>query len=59
MWMDADEVVRRGLDAVERGRVVCVPGRINRMIKVVMDLLPDRVALGLVARRAKHFRLRD
>jgi short-subunit dehydrogenase len=59
MWMDADEVVRRGLDAVERGRVVCVPGRINRTIKVVMDLLPDRVALGLVARRAKHFRLRD
>jgi short-subunit dehydrogenase len=59
MWTDADEVVRAGLDALERGRVVCVPGRFNRAIKVLMDLLPDRIALGLVARRAKHFRVRD
>ena len=59
MWSDAHDVVRQGLDAMERGRVVCVPGRANRAIKVLMDLLPDRVALGLVARRAKHFRIRD
>lgn len=59
MWSDADDVVRQGLDAVERGRVVCVPGRANRAIKTLMDLLPDRAALGLVARRAKHFRVRD
>ncbi len=59
MWMDAPEVVRAGLDAVERGRVVCVPGRVNRGIKALMDLLPDRIALGLVARRARHFRVRD
>jgi short-subunit dehydrogenase len=59
MWTDADEVVRAGLDALERGRVVCVPGRFNRAIKVLMDLLPDRIALGLVARRANHVRVRD
>lgn len=59
MWSDAADVVRQGLDAVERGRVVCVPGRANRAIKLLMDLLPDRVALGMVARRAKHFRLQD
>ena len=59
MWSDAAEVVGQGLDAVELGRVVCVPGRVNRAIKVLMDLLPDRAALGLVARRAKDFRLRD
>ena len=59
MWSDADDVVRQGLDAVERGRVVCVPGRVNRWIKAWMDLLPDRLALGLVARRARHFRVRD
>ena len=59
MWSGAAEVVRQGLDAVERGRVVCVPGRANRAIKVLMDLLPDRAALGLVAHRAKDFRLRD
>jgi hypothetical protein len=58
MWSDADDVVRAGLDAAERGRVLCVPGRANRAIKVLMDLLPDRLALGLVGRRAKHFRVR-
>ena len=59
MWSDAGDVVRQGLDAVERGRVLCVPGRANRAIKVLMDVLPDRLALALVARRARHFRVRD
>ncbi|HKU79908.1 MAG TPA: SDR family oxidoreductase [Rhodanobacteraceae bacterium] len=59
MWSEADDVVRQGLDAVERGRVVCAPGRVNRAIKVLMDVLPDRIALGLVARRAKDFRVHD
>ena len=59
MWSNADDVVRQGLDAVEHGRVICVPGRVNRAIKVLMDLLPDRVALGMVVRRAKQFRVRD
>lgn len=59
LWSNADDVVRRGLDAVERGRVLCVPGRVNRAIKVLMDVLPDRVALGLVAKRAKDFRVQD
>jgi len=59
MWSDASDVVRQGLDAVERGRVVCVPGRVNRVLKTLMDVLPDRTALGLVARRARHFRVQD
>lgn len=59
LWSDAVDVVRQGLDATERGRVLCVPGRVNRAIKTLMDLLPDRVALNLVARRAKHFRVRN
>jgi len=43
MWSDAVGVVRQG----------------NRAIKALLDVLPDRVALGLVARRAKHFRIQD
>ncbi|HEX7129748.1 MAG TPA: SDR family NAD(P)-dependent oxidoreductase, partial [Rhodanobacteraceae bacterium] len=57
MWMDADRVVREGLDAVERGAIVYVPGRINRSIRRLFKLLPDRLALRLIARRAKHFRV--
>lgn len=59
MWMRADAVVRQGLGAVERGRAICVPGRVNRTIKRVMELLPDRVALALVASRARHFRVSE
>lgn len=58
MWSNADDVVRQGLAAVERGRVVCVPGRANRAIKLLMDVLPDCASLALVGRRAKHFRVR-
>jgi len=34
-----------------------VPGRINRSIKRLFKLLPDRLALKLIARRARHFRV--
>ncbi|HET6905973.1 MAG TPA: SDR family oxidoreductase [Rhodanobacteraceae bacterium] len=57
MWMDADRVVREGLDAVERGAIVYVPGRVNRTIRRLFKLLPDRVGLKLIARRARHFRV--
>jgi short-subunit dehydrogenase len=57
MWMDAARVVREGLAAAERGDLVYVPGRINRGIKTLFKLLPDRLALALIARRAHHFRV--
>jgi len=56
LWMDADTVAREGLDALARGEVVHVPGRVNRAIKTLMKLLPDRSALRLVAERSKDFR---
>ncbi len=56
MWMDAPSVVRQGLDALERGRIICVTGRINRAIKSLFKLLPDALALRLMERRAKPFR---
>lgn len=59
MWSTAEEVVRQGLAAVESGRVVCVPGRINRLIKVLLDLLPDGAAGRLVAGRSRHFRVHN
>lgn len=56
MWMQSADVAREGLDAWERGEVVWVPGRVNRLIKTVTSLLPDRMALKLVAKRSKDFR---
>ena len=56
MWMDAPAVVEAGLAAVERGEVVCVPGRANRTIRWLMKTLPDRAALALVQKRSRDFR---
>jgi short-subunit dehydrogenase len=59
LWMDADVVVRDGLRAVERGEIVRVSGGINRTIKRLFKLLPDRLALRLISGRGKDFRASD
>ena len=57
MWMRADDVVRRVLDATERGEIVHVTGGANRAVKALFELLPDGPALQLIARRARQFRV--
>ncbi|MFO0040881.1 MAG: SDR family NAD(P)-dependent oxidoreductase [Pseudomonadota bacterium] len=59
MWMDAAPVVAAGIAAVERGEVVCVPGRVNRFIKFLIKHLPDGMALRMTAKRSKEFRVQD
>lgn len=56
MWLSAEDVVRQGIAAVERGDAVYVPGRVNRAIKTVVQLMPDRLALWLSARESKRYR---
>ena len=56
MWMDAETVVRQGLDAVERGDAVYINGRVNHTIKTMMKLIPDRLALSMMARQSRKFR---
>ncbi|WP_266171105.1 SDR family NAD(P)-dependent oxidoreductase [Dyella subtropica] len=56
MWQTAEDVVREGCDAAERGEVVHVTGRVNRFIKSLVKLMPDRLALWLSARESKRYR---
>jgi hypothetical protein len=56
MWLSAEDVVRQGIAAVERGDAVYIPGRVNRAIKTLVQLLPDRLALRLSARESKRYR---
>ncbi|HEY2622520.1 MAG TPA: SDR family oxidoreductase [Dyella sp.] len=56
MWQTAEAVVREGHDAVERGVVVHVTGRVNRFIKALMKVLPDPFTLWLSARESKRYR---
>ncbi|MFC4820546.1 SDR family NAD(P)-dependent oxidoreductase [Dokdonella ginsengisoli] len=59
LWMDAAPVVREAFAALERGDVVRVSGRVNRAIKGFFKLLPDRLALRLIDKRGKDFRVAD
>lgn len=56
MWMDADEVARQGVEAVLRGEVLCVPGRLNSAIASVAKVLPGQLTRGVLRRRARDFR---
>jgi len=59
MWLDAAQVAREGIDALQAGRAVYVPGRANRLIKALVQTLPDRWALRLVQKRSRDFRSLD
>lgn len=59
MWMTAAEVAEDGLRAYERGEIVWIPGRVNRMLKRFTEAMPDRVALKMVQKRSNRFRKLD
>lgn len=59
MWMRAEDVARIGLDATERGEIVCVTGRVNSVVKTLFKLLPDRFALRGMQKRSRNFRNAD
>ena len=59
MWMSAEDVARQGLAAAARGRVVYVPGRVNAVLAFMGKHLPDSLALPLMRRQSKRFRVSD
>ena len=56
MWMDAEEVAESGFLALERNRAVYIPGRINRLIALIVRLLPDQLALMLMNKNSEKIR---
>ncbi|MBD8526836.1 SDR family NAD(P)-dependent oxidoreductase [Pseudomarimonas arenosa] len=56
MWMTAEDVVRDGLRAIERGEIVHINGRLNRMIARLFAWLPSGLALRLIRKQSKNFR---
>ncbi len=53
LWMSADEVVEQSLRALERGRVICIPGFKNRVL-----ILLARMGLAPLLARMLESRLR-
>jgi hypothetical protein len=56
VWMSSAEVARIGVDATLAGEVVCVTGRVNRLLKFFGKHVPDRLGLWLMERRSRDFR---
>lgn len=59
MFQSSEAVVEEGLRALERGRIVHVSGAINRLLGFFVKHAPDRLALWLIERRSKDFRLQE
>jgi hypothetical protein len=61
MWMNADEVVRFGIDSVMKQAplVVAVPGRVNRFIATLIRLMPRKMALAFIQWQSKVHRAQD
>jgi short-subunit dehydrogenase len=59
MWQTAEAVVAEGIDAVEAGHVIHVPGGVNRAIRRVVGWMPERLALAISAKQGKRYRNAD
>lgn len=55
MWQDADDVVRDGWEAVMKGKPVCVPGSVNKVLSASMRPVPNRIQY-LLGRNANPFK---
>ncbi len=50
------KVAERGLQALERRKIVCIPGMLNQSIAALARLVPEGVATQIVRRFSKRFR---
>ena len=50
MWESPETVARVGIDALDKGRVVAIPGLANRASAGVARLVPNRLLVPLVAK---------
>jgi short-subunit dehydrogenase len=56
MWQEPDDVVREGWEAVMKGKPVCVPGSVNKVLSASMRPIPNRLqyVLGRTANPFKN-----
>ncbi len=55
-WNTAEEVAEAGYNGVMQGRSIVVTGRRSKQIVAIMKLLPEALALRMVAGRSRSFR---
>lgn len=59
MWLEAAEVVAFGIDSVtQKHRIVAIPGRVNRLIAMLVRWMPPNAAIRLMGNMSHFFRSR-
>lgn len=56
MWMDAAPVVKAGIDAVNRGQPVVVPGAANKLLATLTRILPEPMGRAMVKSQSSRYR---
>lgn len=56
MWMSAEDCAEAGVEACERNRAVFVPGSVNKTIAMTAKMLPDSIALSILAKNSEKIR---
>lgn len=59
MWMPAEPVVRQGIEAVNRGQPVIVPGLVNKAIATLTRILPEPAGRAMVRAQSRTYRRVD
>lgn len=59
MWMEAAPVVKAGIDAVNRGQPVVVPGLANKFLATLTRLLPEPAVRALAGSQSSRYRRMD
>lgn len=59
LWMEAEPVVRSGIEAVNRGQPVMVPGLANKGIATLTRILPEPLGRAILSRQSGKYRRMD
>ena len=59
MWMEAGPVVKAGIDAVNRGQPVVVPGAVNKGLATLTRLMPEPLGRAIMRRQSRTIRRQD
>ena len=59
VWMDAPPVVKQGIEAVNRGQPVIVPGMANKALATLTRILPEPLVRTIVGGQSRRYRRLD
>ena len=59
LWMEAAPVVAAGIEAVNRGQPVVVPGGANKLMATLTRILPEPLGRAMVRAQSSRYRRID